>query len=223
MSPASYLTAPPRVAADIVAMFRPAATIRGVSSWAVYGTLIVAALAVAGALAFLVARILQAWRTLKRLRRNLGRELHRLADLGEATVEKAAAALDNSRLDATLSRLRVTLARLGEGVDARRRLLPVPIARVRNVLSEYRRTLESLGAERTLVVATSAVREAENGEAFLGEVEWSYGFSTMLLSGEEEGRLTRRGVGSGREPDPGTLILDIGGGSTELIVDEHHD
>ena len=92
-------------------MFRPAATIRGVSSWAVYGTLIVAALAVAGALAFLVVRILQAWRTLKRLRRNLGRELHRLADLGEATVEKAAAASDNSRLDATLSRLRVTLAR----------------------------------------------------------------------------------------------------------------
>ena len=48
--------------------------------------------------------------------------------------------------------------------------------------------LESLGAERTLLVATSAVRDAENGEAFLGEIEWSYGFATRLLSGEEEAR-----------------------------------
>ena len=52
-----------------------------------------------------------------------------------------------------------------------------------------------LGAERTLAVATSAVRDAENGEAFLGEIEWSYGFATRLLSGDEEARLTFSGVG----------------------------
>src|SRR5205823_5436730 len=62
------------------------------------------------------------------------------------------------------------------------------------------------------------VRDAENGEAFLGEVEWSYGFATLLVSGEEEAQLTRRGV----DPAPGTLVLDIGGGSTELIVDDFH-
>src|SRR5262249_39096787 len=67
------------------------------------------------------------------------------------------------------------ITRLGEGVDTRGRLLPVPIARVRNTLSDYRRTAESLGAERTLLIATSAVRDAENGEAFLGEIGWSYG------------------------------------------------
>jgi exopolyphosphatase/guanosine-5'-triphosphate,3'-diphosphate pyrophosphatase len=111
------------------------------------------------------------------------------------------------------------ITRLGEGVDARGRLLPVPIARVRNVLADYRRTLEELGAERTLAVATSAVRDAENGEAFLGEIEWSYGFATRLLTGDEEALLTRRGVGPRA---PGTLILDIGGGSTELIVDDAH-
>src|SRR5205823_5287474 len=83
---------------------------------------------------------------------------------------------------------------------------PLPIARVRNVLADYRRTLERLGAERTLAVATSAVRDAENGEAFLGEIEWSYGFATRLVSGEEEARLTRRGV----QPAPGTLALDLG-------------
>src|SRR5512132_1563696 len=109
---------------------------------------------------------------------------------------------------------RSTITRLGEGVDSRHRLLPLPITRVRNCLTEYRRELESLGAERTLLVATSAVRDAENGEAFLGEIEWSYGFTTRLLSGDEEAELTLRGVG---ETDGSTLVVDIGGGSTELI------
>ena len=64
-------------------------------------------------------------------------------------------------------------------------------------------------------IATSAVRDAENGEAFLGEIEWSYGFTTRLLTGDEEAALTLRGIG---EVEPGTLVVDIGGGSTELQV-----
>ena len=59
--------------------------------------------------------------------------------------------------------------------------------------------LERLGAERALLIATSAVRDAENGEAFLGEIEWRYGFATRLLTGDEEAELTLRGVG-GVEP-----------------------
>ncbi len=110
---------------------------------------------------------------------------------------------------------RLVITRLGEAVDERRRLLPLPIARVRNVLSDYRRELESLGATRTLCIGTSALRDAENGEAFLGEIEWSYGFTTRLLSGEEEAELTLRGIGA---VEPGTLVVDIGGGSTELQV-----
>jgi exopolyphosphatase/guanosine-5'-triphosphate,3'-diphosphate pyrophosphatase len=112
----------------------------------------------------------------------------------------------------TLSR-RAIITRLGEGVDSRHRLLPLPIARVRNALSEYRRELESLNAERALLVATSAVRDAENGEAFLGEIEWSYGFTTRLLTGDEEAAMTLRGVGGLAD---GTILVDIGGGSTEL-------
>jgi exopolyphosphatase / guanosine-5'-triphosphate,3'-diphosphate pyrophosphatase len=112
------------------------------------------------------------------------------------------------------------VTRLGEGVDERRRLLPVPVTRVRNTLTDYRRTAERLGAEHTLAVATSAVRDAENGEAFLGEVEWSYGFVTRLLSGHEEALLTYRGVTSARPAGSGMLIVDIGGGSTELIAAE---
>jgi exopolyphosphatase/guanosine-5'-triphosphate,3'-diphosphate pyrophosphatase len=86
---------------------------------------------------------------------------------------------------------------------------------VRNALSDYRREAEQLGAERVLAVATSAVRDADNGEAFLGEVEWSYGFATRLLSGDEEAALTLRGVGP---VDARTVVVDIGGGSTELIT-----
>ena len=106
-------------------------------------------------------------------------------DLGTNTTRLLVADVVDGRVE-PISRRRSTITRLGEGVDSRRRLLPLPIARVRNCLSDYRRELESLGAERALLVATSAVRDAENGEAFLGEIEWSYGFTTRLLSGEEE-------------------------------------
>jgi exopolyphosphatase / guanosine-5'-triphosphate,3'-diphosphate pyrophosphatase len=135
-------------------------------------------------------------------------------DLGTNATRLLVADVDGDQVVEVLRRTRIT--RLGEGVDARKRLLPVPIARVRNVLGDYRRELEQLGAERTLAVATSAVRDAENGEAFLGEVEWSYGFATRLLSGDEEAAMTRRGVGP---LEPGTLIVDVGGGSTELITE----
>jgi exopolyphosphatase/guanosine-5'-triphosphate,3'-diphosphate pyrophosphatase len=135
-------------------------------------------------------------------------------DLGTNATRLLVADVEDGRVDEIVRRTRIT--RLGEGVDARRRLLPVPIARVRKTLTEYRRELEALGAERTLAVATSAVRDAENGEAFLGEVEWSYGFATRLLSGDEEAAMTLRGVG----PLPaGTVVVDVGGGSTELITE----
>jgi exopolyphosphatase/guanosine-5'-triphosphate,3'-diphosphate pyrophosphatase len=134
-------------------------------------------------------------------------------DLGTNATRLLVADVVDGQVAEVVRRTRIT--RLGEGVDARRRLLPVPIARVRNVLVDYRRELEELGAERTIAVATSAVRDAENGEAFLGEIEWSYGFTTRLLTGDQEAELTLRGVG----PLPaGTLVIDVGGGSTELIT-----
>jgi exopolyphosphatase / guanosine-5'-triphosphate,3'-diphosphate pyrophosphatase len=137
-------------------------------------------------------------------------------DLGTNTTRLLVADVEDGAVHEVHRESRIT--RLGEGVDARRRLLPVPVARVRNVLADYRRTIERLGAERTLAVATSAVRDAENGEAFLGEVEWSYGFATRLADGDEEAELTRRGV----DPPAGTLVVDVGGGSTELILDRFH-
>jgi exopolyphosphatase/guanosine-5'-triphosphate,3'-diphosphate pyrophosphatase len=139
-----------------------------------------------------------------------------VVDLGTNSTRLLVADVDDGAVR-ELDR-RLTITRLGEGVDERRLLLPTALARVRNTLSDYRRALEASGAERTLAVATSAVRDAENGEAFLGEVEWSYGFDTRLLSGHDEALMTFRGVSAGREVAEGTLVVDVGGGSTELVL-----
>ena len=137
-------------------------------------------------------------------------------DQGTNTTRLLVADVEDGELEEVAKRVEIT--RLGEGVDARRRLLPLPITRVRNVLTDYRREAEQLGAERILRVATSAVRDAENGEAFLGEIEWSYGFVTRLLSGDEEAELTFRGAADSRLGS--TLVIDPGGGSTEFVVGE---
>lgn len=138
-------------------------------------------------------------------------------DQGTNTTRLLVADVEDGELEEVAKRLEIT--RLGEGVDSRRRLLPLPITRVRNVLTDCRRDAERLGAERILLVATSAVRDAENGEAFLGEIEWSYGFVTRLLSGDEEAELTFRGAATGRLGS--ILVVDPGGGSTELVVGEN--
>jgi exopolyphosphatase / guanosine-5'-triphosphate,3'-diphosphate pyrophosphatase len=139
-------------------------------------------------------------------------------DIGTNSTRLLVADVDGGRITDIARETRIT--RLGEGVDERHRLLPVPIARVRNVLSDFRHRTEELDAERTLAIATSAIRDAENGEAFLGEIEWSYGFATRLLSGHDEALLMFRGVTSERAVQGGTIIVDVGGGSTELVAGE---
>ena len=137
-------------------------------------------------------------------------------DLGTNATRLLAADVEHGLLEEVVRREAIT--RMGESVDRRRILLPTAVARVRNVLVDYRREAERLGAERVLAVGTSAVRDADNGEAFLGEIEWSYGFTTRLLDGGEEAELMLRGVGSDRSVAEGTLVVDIGGGSTELVM-----
>ena len=137
-------------------------------------------------------------------------------DLGTNTTRLLVADVVDGQVEEVVRREAIT--RLGESVDRRRILLPTAVARVRNVLVDYRREAEAHGAVRVLAVGTSAVREADNGEAFLGEVEWSYGFTTRLLTGEEEAQLTLDGVTSEGAVEARTLVVDIGGGSTELVV-----
>src|SRR4029078_1165031 len=115
-------------------------------------------------------------------------------DLGTNSTRLRVADVEDGRIEEVARQSEIT--RLGEGVDERRKLLPLPVARVRNVLSDFRPDSrgrrEGLGAERVLAIGTSAVRDAENGEAFLGEIEWSYGFTTRLVTRGEEAELTLR-------------------------------
>jgi exopolyphosphatase/guanosine-5'-triphosphate,3'-diphosphate pyrophosphatase len=134
-------------------------------------------------------------------------------DLGTNSTRLLVADVADGRVDALVRRTTVT--RLGEGVDASRRLLPAAIDRVHAVLREYRRELDALGATRALAVATSAVRDSANGDEFLRGIEDAFELETRLLDGDEEARLTRIGVGA---LDDGTLVVDVGGGSTELIL-----
>jgi exopolyphosphatase/guanosine-5'-triphosphate,3'-diphosphate pyrophosphatase len=137
-----------------------------------------------------------------------------VAEVGAAGEdEKWPMCTHGPRLAALVRRAVVT--RLGERVDAERRLRPAAVERVHAVLDGYRDEIVALGAERTLAVGTSAVRDAANGRAFLAEVERRHGFETRLLCGDEEAELTRHGVGA---LDERTLVLDVGGGSTELIL-----
>jgi hypothetical protein len=82
-------------------------------TWTIYVALAAGFIAVASATAFLVVRLLQAWRAVKRLRRHLGKELDRLATLTERTAESAARASDQATLEQSLSRLRAALAQFG--------------------------------------------------------------------------------------------------------------
>lgn len=115
------------------------------------------------------------------------------------------------------------ITRLAEGVDARGILLPVAISRTRAALVEYRQLARDLGAVFVLATATSAVRDADNGEAFLGEVEHGFGFRALLLDGHQEAETTWAGVTSdpalaARAADAAGLLVDIGGGSTEVLL-----
>jgi exopolyphosphatase/guanosine-5'-triphosphate,3'-diphosphate pyrophosphatase len=134
-------------------------------------------------------------------------------DIGTNSTRLLVADVDGERLAPVIRRSVVT--RLGEGVDAGRRLLPEPIERTLATVGAFREEITRLGPERALVVATSATRDAENGPEFLAELTSRFGFPTRLLTGDEEAELTRRGVAAA---DESTLVLDVGGGSTELIL-----
>ena len=110
------------------------------------------------------------------------------------------------------------VTRLGEGVDATGRLGDEPQARVFAVLDRYAEEIERHGATIRTAVMTSAVRDAANGAEFAAIVRDRYGLEAATLSGDEEARLTSLGATATRPGDETVLVIDIGGGSTELVV-----
>ncbi len=118
----------------------------------------------------------------------------------------------------TLARL-MRITRLGEGVDATRKLAGDAIERTLAVLGDYRAEMGRCGVGRSRLVATSAVRDAVNGDAFLQAASEVVGVAAELLSGDEEGRLASAGATADLPPSAGDdVVVDIGGGSTELVV-----
>jgi len=116
------------------------------------------------------------------------------------------------------------ITRLSEGVDASATLLEAAMQRSLDVLGEYRSTMDRLNVSRGLLVATSAVRDARNGEEFLARAQRVVGVDARILDGHEEATLSYQGATIGLEPDPrSTLIVDIGGGSSELAVLFDHE
>jgi exopolyphosphatase / guanosine-5'-triphosphate,3'-diphosphate pyrophosphatase len=113
---------------------------------------------------------------------------------------------------------RSTVTRLGRGVDLSGRLSAEAIEDACAAIEPYTEAVSELGAETVDAIATSAVRDAANGSAFVAELRERFALSARVLDGEEEARLTYLGATSEHSPTEPTLVVDIGGGSTELIV-----
>jgi exopolyphosphatase/guanosine-5'-triphosphate,3'-diphosphate pyrophosphatase len=129
---------------------------------------------------------------------------------------------DTGALAELVRRSRVT--RLGEGVDSRGSLSEAAIDRVLATLADYRTEIDSHECESNLAVLTSAVRDADNGADFAARVRDDFGLDARVLSGDEEAQLTFLGAMSGRgaKSEP-TVVIDIGGGSTEFVIGRVHD
>jgi exopolyphosphatase/guanosine-5'-triphosphate,3'-diphosphate pyrophosphatase len=111
------------------------------------------------------------------------------------------------------------ITRLGQGVDRENTLAPEAIARTVDVLHEFRRSMDGFGVDRVRMVATSAVRDAQNGAVFTEAAHDAVGTAPEVLSGLEEGKLAYRGASADLDPFEGdTLVVDIGGGSTEITL-----
>jgi len=117
---------------------------------------------------------------------------------------------------------RSIVTRLGEGVEATGRLGEQPRERVYEALAEYAAASAEHGATKAVAVMTSAVRDAANGGEFAATINERYGLNARTLSGDEEAKLTFLGATAARTPEPGErlLVIDIGGGSTELVIGE---
>lgn len=113
---------------------------------------------------------------------------------------------------------RMVITRLGQGVDRTRVLAPDALDRTLRTIAEYAATCGELGVEKLIVTGTSAVRDARNREEFFEGVRKLTGTEAELLTGEQEARATFVGTLSDLEETGTVVVVDIGGGSTELVV-----
>ncbi|MFG2293678.1 exopolyphosphatase [Streptomyces sp. NPDC048603] len=121
---------------------------------------------------------------------------------------------------------RMTIVRLGQGVDRTGRLAPEALERTFAACREYAAVIKELGAERIRFVATSASRDAENREEFVQGVKEILGVEPEVISGDQEAEFSFTGatkeLADAEHLDKPFLVVDIGGGSTEFVVGEEH-
>jgi exopolyphosphatase / guanosine-5'-triphosphate,3'-diphosphate pyrophosphatase len=137
-------------------------------------------------------------------------------DVGSNSTRLLVADVSEARVE-PLER-RSTVTRLGRGVDLSGHLATEAIEDVCSAIRDYIGIVEELDAETVETIATSAVRDADNGSAFIAELRERFALSARVLDGEEEARSTYLGATFEAPPTQPTLVIDIGGGSTELVV-----
>jgi exopolyphosphatase / guanosine-5'-triphosphate,3'-diphosphate pyrophosphatase len=197
MSPTSYQTAPPRVAPLVLAKNRPREQ-----------------------------HPAPRWRRQRGPRRpswrrasSIRRVRVAVVDIGTNSTRVLIADVepDNGSVRELVRRSRVT--RLGDGVDSGGSLSAQASDRVFHTLEQYRAEIDAHGAQANLAVLTSAVRDAANGTEFAARVREDFDLDARVLSGDEEAQLTFLGAMAGRAaPTAPTVVIDIGGGSTEFVV-----
>ncbi|HZF04360.1 MAG TPA: hypothetical protein VE932_08525 [Patescibacteria group bacterium] len=140
-------------------------------------------------------------------------------DLGTNTVRLLVADVTPGAGAWQTVRAEQRVTRLGEGFRATGALGDAAAARTAAAVVDYVAQARAAGAVRVAIVATSAVRDAANGGAFVADLERTTGVAVRIISGDEEARLTLAGIVAGLGRLPGTLVaFDIGGGSTEYIL-----
>jgi exopolyphosphatase/guanosine-5'-triphosphate,3'-diphosphate pyrophosphatase len=137
-------------------------------------------------------------------------------DIGTNSTRLLIADIEGDQVTELRRHTRVT--RLGRGLDLSGSLSSEAIERVCEVIGEYVSLIQELEAETVVAVATSAVRDAANGDAFIAELRERFSLTARILDGKQEARLTYRGATAQRREQRSALVIDIGGGSTELII-----
>jgi exopolyphosphatase/guanosine-5'-triphosphate,3'-diphosphate pyrophosphatase len=139
-----------------------------------------------------------------------------VVDIGSNSTRLLIADVEAGRVSEIERQSRVT--RLGRGVDLSGQLSAEAIEATCEAIADYVEICRRESVEMVEAIATSAVRDASNGSAFVAELRERFALSARVLDGEEEARLTYLGATCEQPPSEPTLVVDIGGGSTELIV-----
>ena len=142
-----------------------------------------------------------------------------VVDIGSNSTRLLIGDVTDGRVTAELER-RSEVTRLGAGVDADGRLRDDAMERVFATLDRYTAQIDEYRCDARMAVLTSAVRDSANGEQFADVVRTRYGLEPHVLTGDQEARLTFLGATSERDPADATptLVFDIGGGSTEMVI-----